>query len=65
VVEEGKTGYALDFRDTESVARAFLASPGRIATMGRAGNVRARSEFSLDRSCDAWVEMVRTWNDSA
>lgn len=63
-VEEGRTGFALDFHDTEAAADRLLTPRPALAAMGRAAQARARSEFSLDRSADAWVEMVRTWRDS-
>lgn len=65
VVEDGRTGFALDFEDTETVAQRLLTEPAKLAVMGREGQVRARSTFSLDHSCDAWIEMVRTWSPSA
>lgn len=60
VVQDGKTGFIVDPRDTDAYADrllAFLNDPALAKTMGEAGYERAKKHFDLDTQVDRYLEL--------
>ncbi len=62
LVVEGETGFAVEFMRTEDAAESLcrLRQSG-ITTMGNAARNRIAKHFTLDRSADAWLELLKSW----
>ncbi|MDH3591886.1 MAG: glycosyltransferase family 4 protein [Planctomycetota bacterium] len=62
LVVEGETGFAVEFTDPAHAAESLsrLRSTG-IAEMGKAARNRIERHFTLERSADAWQELLSEW----
>jgi glycosyltransferase involved in cell wall biosynthesis len=59
LIEEGKTGYTIPFRDVEALERTInqMAShPARVAEMGRNARQLVLSEYTIKKAADGIVE---------
>lgn len=63
IVEDGKTGFIVDPRDTEAYAKRLLTllkDPSLAETMGKAGNERVKKHFGLEAQIERYLEIFQS-----
>jgi len=61
LIDDGVTGYAVDFEGTDAVSGRLAELRGRVRELGEAARARVTQGFTLAKSGEGWRELVAAW----